>query len=298
MKTGVVILNYNNAEDTISCIKSLYAHTPLEKIKVVVVDNGSNETTVTTIKEFISRYTPSVTLLETDKNLGYALGNNFGCQYLYKDKNIDTIAIVNNDTIFIQDIITPLVEKLNTIPDCAIISPLLLCKDGKTIDTNCARKAETLGQIFISWALLFRNSFGILSRIKNRRSMLPKRIYGEVLPIELPSGSCMVCRKSLFESIGSFDPNTFLYYEENILWEKIKALGLKNYIDTSVRLIHIGAATTSTKTPSALVARSLVHSTRYFIKNYTEAGFIYRATMEILFCAFRLKIAIKTRLKK
>lgn len=298
MKTGVVILNYNNAEDTISCIKSLYAHTPAESVKVVVVDNGSDSATIVAISDFITRYAPSVTLIQTEENLGYARGNNRGCEYFYKDSEVDTLAIINNDTIFIQDIISPLVQRLNNLPDCAIISPLLLCKDGITIDTNCARRAETLSQIFISWMLLHRDIFGLLSKIKTRRSMLPKRICGEVTPIELPSGSCMVMRKSLFESIGGFDPNTFLYYEENILWEKIKPLGFKNYIDTSLRLIHIGAATTSTKTPTAFVAKALVDSTKYFVKRYTNASVIYRATMELFYCTFRLKIAIKNLLNK
>lgn len=298
MKTGVVILNYNNAEDTICCIKSLYAHTPAESVKVVVVDNGSDSATISAISDFITRYAPAVTLIQTHENLGYARGNNRGCEYLYKDSEVDTLAIINNDTIFIQDIISPLVQRVNTIPDCAIISPLLLCKDGRTIDTNCARRAETLSHIFTNWMLLHRNTFGLLSKIKSRRSMLPKRICGEVTPIELPSGSCMVMRKSLFESIGGFDPNTFLYYEENILWEKIKPLGLRNYIDTSLRLIHIGAATTSTKTPTAFVAKALVDSTKYFVKRYTNASVIYRATMELFYCAFRLKIAIKSLLNK
>lgn len=68
---------------------------------------------------------------------------------------------------------------------------------------------------------------GLYQKINNSRNLL----YGEnlvtispIIEIELPSGSCMLFNKSFFQSIGSFDPNTFLYCEEDILYAKIKKL--------------------------------------------------------------------------
>ena len=297
MKTGIVILNYNNPQATIDCLRSLYAATPLAAMRVVVVDNGSDSTVVEQLRAFIEGFVPSVTLLTLKCNIGYAQGNNAGLELLYADPEVDCVAIVNNDILFTEDIVTPLSNKVRAMEQCAILSPLLLHRDGKSIDHNCARKAETLSQILISWLLLHRNTFGILSRIARQRMMLTDTPKGSTVEIELPSGSCMVARKAVFKALGSFDPNTFLYYEENILHSKIAKAGLKNYIDTSVSCIHFGAATTSSKVPSSFVARCLTESSRYYIRNYTDAGIIYRATIELFFALFRLKIAIKQRIR-
>ena len=298
MKTGIVILNYNNAKDTIACLRSLYATTAVDKIRTVVVDNGSRSEVVEEIRAFISAYIPSATLLALDKNLGYANGNNEGCKLLYADPEVDYIAILNNDTILLEDFVTPLRAAIESTPDAALVSPLLLRGDGKTIEHNCARRAPKLSELMIQWALLHRNYFGYITKIINRCSMLPENICGQRVAVELTSGSCFMVRKSLFEELGGFDSGTFLYYEENILWEKIRRRNLKNYLDCSVRLIHLGAATTSTQASSLFVAKCIVHSTRYFLKHFSDAGLLYRATMEIFYALFLLKVRVKQLIKR
>ena len=71
--------------------------------------------------------------------------------------------------------------------------------------------------------------------------------------------------------LEGFDPNTFLYFEENILWEKIKRLGKFNYVDTSLRCIHLGASTTS-KYFSIKLLRKSFESEIYFAKQYLAHG--------------------------
>ena len=148
------------------------------------------------------------------------------------------------------------------------------------------------------WALLHRNWFGWITKINNRCSMLPERVNGQRVEVEIISGSCFMVKKSIFEALGGFDSGTFLYYEENILWEKIRVLGLKNYLDCSVRLIHLGAATTSTQATSLFVAKCLIDSTRYYIKEFKKAGLMYRATMEIFYALFLLKMRIKPLIRR
>ena len=139
MKTAIIILNYNNAEDTIRCIKSIYATTPIDKIEVVVVDNGSEGDIVATLQSFIEQFAPSVKLITLPKNIGYARANNAGYQSVADDNNIEFLAIMNNDIILTQDIVTPLTAKLSTTADCALISPLIRNNDG-AISNYSARR--------------------------------------------------------------------------------------------------------------------------------------------------------------
>lgn len=309
--TGVVILNYNNAADTIACINSLYQNTTQSAYKIVVVDNGSTPRTTESIDRFIAGFDdhalldetmslpnslPFISHLRLSKNLGYACGNNRAIELFYADKDVDRLLILNNDVLLTEDIITPLNADLDSLPDAAIVTPLLYKSDGRTIDHNCARRAPRLSEIFGLWAMLYRTTFGIMNRIYQAQYLLPTSPADErFLRVELPSGSCMMCDKELFRKIGSFDPNTFLYYEENILWEKIRPLDLHNYLDKHISCIHLGAATTKTKSTSSFIARSLIESTRYFIRRYTDAGVAYRAGLELFFALFRMKVGIKER---
>ena len=97
--------------------------------------------------------------------------------------------------------------------------------------------------------------------------------------VELPSGSCMLLKKSLVQKINMFDPSTFLYCEENILHSQIKSLGLKNYVIPSLSCIHLGGSTTkqeSVNVKSLIFIRKCgIESMNYYLKRYTDASIVY-----------------------
>ncbi|MDE7148107.1 MAG: glycosyltransferase, partial [Duncaniella sp.] len=142
-KTAIIILNYNNPSDTIACIKSVERYNTAP-VKYVIVDNGSTDgVSVPEIDAFlsgafageykrvreadaVSGTLPHVTFLTSLSNDGYARGNNKGIALTADDDEIDRLMILNNDILFIEDIIPALKEAQDHLPACAIISPLLL----------------------------------------------------------------------------------------------------------------------------------------------------------------------------
>lgn len=308
-KTAIIILNYNNDKDTINCIESVEKFNTAP-IKYVIVDNGSSKKEC--IKH-IDRYLKDsfhdnykcinefentdkltyVTFLISNTNDGYAKGNNKGLKLVYNDPEIENILILNNDILFVQDIIPELINNLYGLKDAAIVSPTLFKKNLIDIDYTCARKALTLKQRFIIYALLFKDVFGLISKIHNNNNLLHKKNLSTIIEIELPSGSCMLLNKSFFKSIDSFDPNTFLYCEEDILYTKIKKLGKKNYLNTNLKCIHLGASTTSSQSPSKFILKCSLESNHYFLKNYTNANTIYLAFMSFFYKMMYLKFFIK-----
>ena len=104
----------------------------------------------------------------------------------------------------------------------------------------------------------------------------------ECVPIELPSGSCMMIRKELFEKIGRFDPNTFLYYEENILYRKLLSEGKQNYMLPGISCIHLGGETTNKVEHSASYMKSSKASGYYYATHYRKLNVLQRAA---LYCA-------------
>lgn len=311
-KTGIIILNYNNSSDTINCIKSVEKYNTAA-IKYIVVDNGSSKTnTIEELDSFLRHNfkenyefikdeqqpdsLPYMTLLQSSTNDGYAQGNNKGLQLVYKDSEIDKILILNSDILFIEDILPGLIKDLETLPQAGIVSPLLYKKNFKDIDYNCCRKAASLQEIFITYMFLYIDLFGIISRQRRKRNLLYKKrlpLKNPVINIELPSGSCMLLYKDLFRQLGSFDSHTFLYYEEDILYRKIKINGLKNYLDTSLRCIHLGATTTK-KTPSQFIVRCGYESMMYYLKTYTNVSRLYLLAVKFFYFFLNLKIRVKS----
>ena len=76
MKTGIVILNYNDSENTIKMIEQIKDYKCFSKI--VIVDNCSTDDSVEKITPYIRNH---IVLLEAKKNKGYASGNNIGLKY-------------------------------------------------------------------------------------------------------------------------------------------------------------------------------------------------------------------------
>ena len=290
---AVIILQYGQAETTIECIKSVQRYNTYP-IKYIVVDNCSplerdRQLTEQALRELFGEdvlvvndgYTPSAplpraTFLRSSENDGYARGNNKGLRLAYADIEIDKVLILNNDILFCENIIPRMVTDIDTHLDCAIVSPLLYTnKELKETDPNCARTECRFRDILLWNLFLLRNPGNIVHN--SYILVLPNT---GLHPVQLISGSCMMSKKCFFENIRSFDPETFLYYEENILWEKIKRVGKHNYIDTDIKCIHLGAATTIHYFSPFFLWQSL-KSQRHFVRNYLPHGRLKVALLSI-----------------
>ena len=89
IELSIITINYNGFKDTCELIESIPFNNDME---VIVVDNASKEDEASAISE---RY-PQVKVIRSDKNLGFAGGNNIGI----KEAKGDYILLINNDTYF------------------------------------------------------------------------------------------------------------------------------------------------------------------------------------------------------
>lgn len=315
MSTAVIILNYNGSTDTIACIKSVELYNTSD-VKYIIVDNGSTKANdveeinkylketfsdllITYEDEEIPAVLPYVTFFISRRNDGYAAGNNKGLTLAYSDDSIDDVLILNSDILFIEDIIPVLKNKRSVLPDCGIISPILYKKDLNGIDYNCARRNHNEWNLILTYLFLYRDVFGIISKNEEDRKIFisnPELLDEDILPIELPSGSCMLISKDLIREIGGLDPNTFLYFEENILYKKLNELGKTNYMLPKSKCIHLGATSTQRVSSSFLLKCSL-DSSAYYLKKYCRLGIVQKIIWSIAKSLFSVKIKLVDLLK-
>src|SRR6266550_5731603 len=130
--TGVwiVILNFNDAQSTASCISSLRRHLTLPELKVVVVDNGSDTSRVSAVEQGY----PPVTLVWTGKNLGFAGGVNFALKRILAH-GPKYVMLLNNDVIVTEDFLSPLLHYMNDNPRVAVVGPIVVDLESGTIQS-------------------------------------------------------------------------------------------------------------------------------------------------------------------
>ena len=126
---SVIIVNYNGKHYLKKCISSLSAQS-YPAIEVIFVDNGSSDGST----EYVRKEFPSVKIIESKKNLGFAKGNNKGI----KEARSELIATLNNDTQVSSRWLEELVSAMNSdkkVGMCA--SKMLFMKNPEMPRSNC-----------------------------------------------------------------------------------------------------------------------------------------------------------------
>ncbi len=297
---ALIILQYNNWSDTKECILSIEKYNTAP-VKYIVVDNASTQKAcIEETRGFLSatfpnacqclrdndsapECLPQVVFLESCSNDGYAQGNNKGIRLCLEDDEIDAVLILNNDVLFTEDILPFLHTSLYKIKDVGIITPLVYNKDMSDFDYACARNHPSKKELVLSFMLLFRDIGGSLSKMKQKRNLLyvhPEYTQFPSVPIELPCGSFMLFKKEVIQRIGGFDPNTFLYFEEDILYKRLSGIHLQNYLIPSCSCIHLGCSTTKS-IRSTFLSRCMVNSISYYLNHYERLTFLEKAIVSL-----------------
>ena len=317
-RVAIVILNFNGASDTLNCVCSVEKYNTAA-VKFIVVDNGSTTDAQVDFLDsrlrsmFGDKYEkrdesltysgnslPYITLLASKTNDGYARGNNKGIKLALSDSSITHLMILNSDVLFVEDVIPSLLTWLGKLPSAGIVSPLLFKKDMEGYDYTCARKNHANWDVILSYLLLKSSVFGVLKRRNKATRILEnnqKVLENDYLEIELPSGSCMLFANTLLNKIKVFDPATFLYYEENIIYKQEQKLGLKNYLISGLKCIHLGATTTK-KSPKSFVLQAGLDSADYYLKEYCDMSLIQQVVFSVAKFMYKAKLYLIKNIKE
>ncbi len=195
--TGCIV-TYNNMSTIDNAVKSLLEYTAAS-FELFVVDNGSTDGT----PEYIEKNYPSVTVIRTDKNIGFGAGHNFIMDRLNSRYHV----IINPDIIIKDDVISKMAEYLDGNSDIGLLSPEIRFPDGRL--QVLGKKNPALPYLISS---RLRGS-GEPSAKLREYAMLDKDLT-KPLDIENATGCFMFIRTDLFKEIGGFDKRYFMYFED------------------------------------------------------------------------------------
>lgn len=194
--------------------------------QVIVLDNGSKEPILPETK----RYFSEVEWLESEENLGFGKG----CNLAAKRAKHPYLFFVNPDTVVSKEAFKKLLEFSEGHKDAGAVGCRILNEDG-SMQWACRRKVPSpLGAIFktVGLASLFPKSKLFASY---NMTYLDPELVTEVDAI---SGSFFCMRRALFEQLGGFDPDYFMYAEDLDLCLRAQRLGFKNYYAPIANVLH------------------------------------------------------------
>lgn len=188
---SIIILNWNNARDTLDCLTSVLAQ-DYPRFTTLVVDNGSADDSVSVIQ---SRF-PDVPVLETGKNLGYAGGNNAGIRRAFKS-NADYALLLNNDTVLDRCMLSRLVAAAEADARIGFVGPMVYSA------ADPARIESAGGKIDRFW-------------IATHRGLKETDIgqFVESAAVDWLSGCAIMVKRQVVERVGDLDARFFSYVEE------------------------------------------------------------------------------------
>ena len=268
MRIVFVVLHYCQIEVTKECVNSLKSLAGVTG--VVVVDNASPDKSGTILIEEY-REDPSVHVFLNEKNMGFACGNNVGYLYAKKELSADCIVVLNNDTI-IKDI--AFVEKLNNLKDLNqyhIIGPDILTIKGRhqnpyrehPLSINSVKRTlyrKRLGVLFYSIPIIYR--FRRIGKETNDMIEYTANLREGIVP----HGSAVIYTSIwIKEQDFAFLPDTFMYYEEDILYYYSMSKNYKILFEPTLQIIHLEDI--STNVAHAKIRERLLFQSRQKVRS-------------------------------
>ncbi len=291
MKVAVIIVNYNDADDTLKYVKTITEYETINRI--VVVDNKSTTTgTFDKLKELES---DKVKVIESDKNGGYDYGNNFGIKYLDAiNEKYDYYIISNPDIEVSEEAIKHCLEVINSDEKIGVIAPRMLNKDENPIRRSSWKVRTFWLDVVHSTRILEL----IFYKILRNGEYSNKEYEQEFLEVEAISGAFFVIRESVLKDVGLLDDNVFLFYEEDILAHKLKEKGYKTISLNSEKFIHYESQTIGKSLSYYRKMKQMFISKMYYHKTYNKINKLQAFIFHILNICRKVELLIEIPIRK
>jgi N-acetylglucosaminyl-diphospho-decaprenol L-rhamnosyltransferase len=252
---SIIFVNWNSSDYLRACLNSIYLKTRGIALEIIVVDNASPKDDVDRLKQEF----PAVQLIKSKENLGFARANNVG----FKHSSGECILFLNPDTEVLESAIPRMLERLRSVSQVGAIGCKLLNSD-MSVQTSCIQRFPTiLNQMLDIEALRLRWPSCRLWRIDPLFSNPEQASETEVI-----SGACLMIRRDVFETVGLFSEDYFMYAEDVDLCFKVHRAGFKNYFVGDAHVIHHGGGSSKQKSEdqwSTLAQRdAILHFCRKF----------------------------------
>jgi GT2 family glycosyltransferase len=213
LELSIILVNYNGMSHLPACLDSIQQFCP-PGTNTIMVDNGSSDGS----GDLAAREYPWVDLIKSERNLGFAGGNNLAAMRA----SGKFMLLLNTDTILLEPL-APALSWLEEHPEYGILTVEML--DAQRIPRACTGRFPTPLRLAFLRAMLVD----------------PKSYDGrEACDIDWAQGSFLLIRTQLWRSLGGLDERYFMYVEDVDLCKRVHDSGLKCALLPGMRYVHLG----------------------------------------------------------
>lgn len=227
----IIVVSYGTCEMTLACLDSVVRQTTRTTYEIIVVDNASQDGSADSIA---ARF-PDAKVLPQQSNLGFGAA----CNLAAREARGRCLLLLNPDTIVLDAAIDRLVSFAHRRPLAGIWGGRMLFPDGRLNPMSCWRRqslwnlwcrATGLATLFRGSPLFHSHTYAGWKRDTERE-------------VDIVSGGFLMIEKDLWDYLGGFAPEFFVYGEDSDLCIRARALGYKPAITPEATVIHDSGGT-------------------------------------------------------
>jgi hypothetical protein len=288
---ATVIVNFRTPASTIEAVRALSAD--LDELRnplVVVVDNASGDGSLETLRQAFSdpSWRGRVQVVDAGRNGGFGSGVNVGVQHaLRENEETRFIYVLNPDAMIERGALLGLVRFMADHPDAGLVGNVVRNEGADVV--RAFRFPTALSELEGGACL------GLISRLL-RKYVVPTD-PGRSTDVDWVCGASMLFRREVFSTVGFFDEEFFLYFEEVDFAKRLRDAGWKNYYVADIFVDHVGGLSTGFKDESRRMPQYWFDSRRrYFVKHH---GLLYAAACDAArifgHAVFKAKVSVSRK---
>lgn len=216
MKLSVVILNYNVRYFLEQCLHSVQIAINDLDAEIIVIDNDSKDGSCEMVKTLFT----NVTLIENKENVGFSKANN---QAVAVAKG-EYVCILNPDTAVAEDTFKLAIQYSESIKNIGALGVYLMDGTGNFLPES-KRNLPTPKVSLMKLAGFGQKYYSSLSKNSNGQ-------------VEVLVGAFMLLKRSIYNEVGGFDEDYFMYGEDIDLSYKISQAGYTNHYLGNTTVLH------------------------------------------------------------
>jgi N-acetylglucosaminyl-diphospho-decaprenol L-rhamnosyltransferase len=237
---AAVVVNYEAGDLLADCVDALHADGSGGPLEVVVVDNGSTDGSVATLR----RRRPDVTVVAPHANLGYGRAANLGIAA----SRAPVVGVFNPDARIAPGAAAAVLATFAAEPEVAVVGPRILNPDGTTYPS--ARTAPTAG-VAVGHAVLGRvaprNRFTRRYRQLDAAADRPR-------DVDWVSGAALWFRRRALDDVGGWDERYFMFLEDVDVCREVATAGGRIRYQPDARVTHVVGASRAGAPVRSIVA--------------------------------------------
>lgn len=213
----VMILNWNDAENSLACLRSIY-ELDYPHLRVIVVDNGSTDGS----DQAIQAAFPQIELIANGRNLGFAGGANVGLERAF-GQGAGYVLFINNDTILDPAMLSELVRIAEEHPRAGLLTPKIYYLHDPTL-------VWAAGAYMASFPPRVK-MIGADQRDHPRYDLLQR--------VDYATGCALLIRRATVDQVGLFDPIYWpIYHEDYDYCARVNKAGWEIWYVPSAKMWH------------------------------------------------------------